>query len=65
LSKKIIKKELFLTLTYIDVMNGTKLTDYESRGILKNDLDLLIKENGGDYRQNKTADIVIAGVHSK
>lgn len=46
-------------------MNGTKLTDYEPRGILKNDLDLLIKENGGEYRQNKTADIVIAGVHSK
>lgn len=52
-------------LIYIDVMNGTKLTDYEPTGIFKNDLDLLIKENGGEYRQNKTADIVIAGVHSK
>lgn len=50
---------------YVDVITGTKSSDFDVGGVSKNDLDLLIKENGGEYRQNKTADILIAGVRSK
>ncbi|KAF1799465.1 ATP dependent DNA ligase domain-containing protein [Mucor lusitanicus] len=37
------------------------ITGSDVDSISKNDLDLLIKENGGEYRQNKTAGILIAG----
>ncbi|CEP19180.1 hypothetical protein [Parasitella parasitica] len=63
-SSNVVQKTSIFEGKVFYVMNGTKLTDYEPSGILKNDLDLLIKENGGEYRQNKTADIIIAGVHN-
>lgn len=53
-------KGLKLTVVFVDVITGS---DVDS--ISKNDLDLLIKENGGEYRQNKTAGILIAGFSSK
>jgi len=56
---------LTVVCVYVDVITGTKSSDFDVGGVSKNDLDLLIKENGGEYRQNKTADILIAGVRSK
>lgn len=48
------------------VVSGTKINPSDPVGLLKDDIDRLIKENGGDYIQNhKYADIIIAGTISK
>ncbi|KAI9468089.1 MAG: ATP dependent DNA ligase domain-containing protein [Benjaminiella poitrasii] len=62
-SQVIQKTKIFEGISFY-VINGTKLNEQEEGGITKDQLDYLIKENGGEYRQNKTANILIAGIHS-
>ncbi|KAI7899247.1 ATP dependent DNA ligase domain-containing protein [Cokeromyces recurvatus] len=61
-SSPVIQKTNIFEGTSFYVINGTKLNEQEEGGFMKNELDYLIKENGGEYRQNKSADILIAGV---
>ncbi|KAK4511264.1 uncharacterized protein ATC70_012479 [Mucor velutinosus] len=61
-SSNVVQKTAIFEGKVFYVITGTKSSDFDVGGISKNDLDLLIKENGGEYRQNKTADILIAGI---
>ncbi|KAL7321693.1 DNA ligase (ATP) [Mucor circinelloides] len=63
-SSNVVQKTAIFEGKVFYVITGTKSSDFDVGGVSKNDLDLLIKENGGEYRQNKTADILIAGVRN-
>ncbi|KAL9553688.1 hypothetical protein MBANPS3_003165 [Mucor bainieri] len=61
-SSNVVQKTTIFEGKDFFVITGTKSSDFDVGGVSKNDLDLLIKENGGEYRQNKTAGILVAGV---
>ncbi|KAI8368748.1 hypothetical protein BD560DRAFT_306240, partial [Blakeslea trispora] len=63
-SSQVVQTTNIFQNTEFFVITGTKLNAHEPEGILKDELDLLIKQHGGSYIQNKNADILIAGIQN-
>ncbi|KAI8371267.1 ATP dependent DNA ligase domain-containing protein [Choanephora cucurbitarum] len=63
-SSQVVQSSTIFENTKFFVITGTKLNPHEPEGILKDELDLMIKEHGGNYVQNKNADVLIAGIQN-